>query len=228
MNSLSIKNTTEASDAAEFLAASILRELRRGKRVLWFATGGSSVRVGILVAKILSEDGGDACGNLTVTLTDERYVEPGHADSNWHELMEGGFDIPGAELIPVLGGGDMEETNKKWSGILEEEMKNADFRIGLFGIGADGHTAGILPGSPAVDAAGPSAAYSGGKFERITITPETVIKLNEAVAFVQGEPKWPIIEDLEGGDKSISEQPAQILKQIPTLTIFTDYKNNKL
>ena len=108
--------------------------------------------------------------------------------------------------------------------MLENELRAAEYKIGLFGIGADGHTAGVLPRSVAVNAMGWSVAYDAGTFERITITPKTIVKLDEAVAFAQGKEKWKVVEDLEKNDLDIHEQPAQILKKVPLLKIFTNYK----
>ena len=37
-------------------------------------------------------------------LTDERYGPVGHPDSNWSQLLQKGFDLPQAKLVPVLTG----------------------------------------------------------------------------------------------------------------------------
>jgi 6-phosphogluconolactonase/glucosamine-6-phosphate isomerase/deaminase len=96
---------------------------------------------------------------LTVTLTDERYGPVGHADSNWRQLATAGFDLPGATMLPVLKGLDMPSTVAEFAAVLKHHLSAADFALGFFGIGADGHTAGILPGSPAVAATEFAAGY---------------------------------------------------------------------
>jgi 6-phosphogluconolactonase/glucosamine-6-phosphate isomerase/deaminase len=65
--------------------------------------------------------------------------------------------------------------------------------------------------------------YDTPTFSRITITPKAIEKLDEAVVWMQGENKWNVLKDLEK-DIDIKKQPAQILKKVPLLTIFTDYK----
>ena len=57
------------------------------------------------------------------------------------------------------------------------------------------------------------------------MTPNAIVKLDEAVAWIQGEEKWPVIKGLEV-DIELERQPVQILKKIP-LTIFTDYEDKK-
>lgn len=218
---ITIKTTTEAKDAADFIAQAIIHQLELNKKVLYFVTGGSSIAVAHESSKIISKHPHQ---NLVVMMTDERYGPLDHPNSNWHQLLEKGFSLPQAKLIPILTGEDRIITNKKFNAALEHELSAAEYKIGLFGIGADGHTAGILPKSVAVNAQEWSTTYDTEKFERITITPKTIERLDEIIVFMQGEEKWSVIENLEKNNLDIFEQPAQILKKVPLLTIFTDKK----
>lgn len=218
--SLNIKTTTRVDDAAEFIVSSVLRELNNSKKVLLFLTGGSSVAVGLKIAKLLAVKD---LKNLTVTLTDERYVPVDNPNSNYFQLLQKGFTLPGAKVIPILTGDNLAVTTEKFNIALTQEFTKADYKIGLFGIGADGHTAGILPGSEAVTRAELAFGYETEKFSRITMTPRAIEKLDEAVVSVQGEDKWGTLRNLEE-EIEIAEQPAQILKKVPLLTIFTDYQ----
>ncbi len=231
MMNLKLRTTNEPEKAAEFVASSILKQLKNGKLVLFFATGGSSIYVCAKITKILKEyPDKNLMKNLTVTLTDERYGPTGHPDSNWQQLLDRGFDLPQAKLIPVLTGDNKEVTIKNFNKILNEELTIEAYKIGLFGIGKDGHTAGILPESVAVNSTDLVCGYDTPTFSRITITPKTIEKLDEIIVWAQGKDKWPVIESLatptlkEVGapTKSVGEQPAQILKKVPLLTIFTN------
>jgi len=225
-NNIHLKTTTEAGDAATFIAEAIIHHLDSGKRILWFVTGGSAIAVATKAAKILFKwQQKHSYRNLVIMLTDERYGPLNHPDSNWFQLKKSGFSLSGAKLVPILTGDSRTNTTRKFNIALEEELSKAEYKIGLFGVGADGHTAGILPKSEAMNNASElSVAYDTEKFERITVTPKTIAKLDEAVAFIQGEEKWKIVEDLMKKNLNIFEQPAQILKRVPLLTIFTDYK----
>lgn len=205
---------------ANYLAEEIGRRLHKGQRVLWLVAGGSAVSSAARASKQLVQEG-ISLERLTVTLTDERYGKPGHADSNWQQLLDAGFSLPGATLHPVLAGKDMEATATDFEEFLEGELGKVDYRMGLLGIGADGHTSGILPGSSAVQAKGLVHAYDGGDYQRITTTSAALKQLDEAVVYAVGEAKWPVLDQLET-DMSIDEQPAQILKHVPKLTICTD------
>ena len=204
----------------EYLTHVISSQLAAGKRVLWLVAGGSSVPVAVAVSKEL-KNSGVSLEKLVMTLTDERYGDVGHADSNWQQLKNKGFDLSGAIVQPVLDGKDMEATVTAFGVFLGIELDKSDYRIGLFGIGPDGHTAGILPHSPVVGATQLAAGYDAGAYRRMTMTPPAIARLDEAVAYAVGESKWPVLERLET-ELSLEEQPAQILKQISKATIFTD------
>ena len=219
--SIDVRNTNDIKVVASFLGPLIIRQLEAGKRVLWFTAGRSCTAVAASASHIIAEH---PHSNLSVTLTDERYGEVGHTNSNFQQLIDFGFSLPQAKMIPVLDGKNIKETTANFNAILKEELKKADYKIGLFGAGIDGHTAGILPGSEAVYTEELVFDYTAPDFERITITPKTIVQLNEAVVFMQGREKWKVLEDLTTKDIDIAQQPAQILKKIPTLTIFTDKK----
>jgi 6-phosphogluconolactonase/glucosamine-6-phosphate isomerase/deaminase len=202
----------------DYLASVITSHLESGEHVLWLLAGGSAIGIGVDVAHKL---GRVPDGRLTVSLTDERYGPVGHADSNWAQLMSAGFNLPGATLIPTLTGLDQPRTASKWGAELDHAFSTSDFHVGFFGIGPDGHTSGILPHTSAVEAPGTVFAYNAGSYERITTTSAFIKQLDEAVVYAIGQPKWPVLEQLEH-EESPDIQPAQILKQLPKLTVFTD------
>jgi 6-phosphogluconolactonase/glucosamine-6-phosphate isomerase/deaminase len=218
------KTTTNLDDVASFVTSSVLRQLEAGKKVLLFLTGGSSVVVGVKIADILRGlKDTNLLQNLTVTLTDERYGPIDHFNSNFFQLTEKGFSLPGAKIIPILVDEDRNITVEKFNANLNEEFIRVEYKIGLFGVGADGHTAGILPDTIAVNAKDLAFGYDTTTFSRITMTFNAIIKLDEAIVSAQGKDKWKVLEDLKT-DISLVKQPAQILKRVPLLTIFSDMK----
>jgi 6-phosphogluconolactonase/glucosamine-6-phosphate isomerase/deaminase len=220
MENINLQTTNKVEDPAGFIVNAILKQLELGKKVLFFVTGGSSVAVGIEVSKIIKDHPHQ---NLTVMLTDERYGPIGHPDSNWQQLLQKGFSLPEAKLIPVLTGDSPEITTEKFNQNLERELQGAEYKIGLFGVGKDGHTAGNLPNSISVNSENLAFGYDTPDFYRVTMTPKAIEKLDEVVVWMQGEDKWKVIEDLEEKEIDIIKQPAQILKKVPLLTIFSDY-----
>ena len=206
--------------AADYITAAVKSQLEEGKSVLWLVPGGSSIEVALIVAKNLT---GQDLSRLTMTLTDERYGEVGHADSNWKQLEDGGFALPGATMIPVLTGVSMAETVQHFGEVIRSCLSEVDYCIGFFGIGPDGHTAGMLPGSPAATATTTTAGYDAEKFLRITITKSVIARLDEAVVYAVGENKWPVVNAIND-TMSSEDWPALSLRTAGKLTIFSDYK----
>ncbi len=202
----------------KYVAEVIAAQLADRRTVLWLLSGGSAITVAVAASRHLA--GSDLDG-LTVSLIDERYGPVGHTGSNWWQLQDSGFELPGATLHPVLDGAPQADTAEAYADFLQAQFARADFRFGLFGIGSDGHTSGILPHSPAVTAPGLVASYDGGAFLRITTTPRAFAELSEAAVYAIGQDKWPVLDRLET-DLALAEQPAQALKAVSKLTIFTD------
>lgn len=142
---IKFKKIITDDQVAEYLASSIKHHLENNESVFWLVAGGSSIPVAVSASKILT---GSNLKNLSVSLTDERYGPIGHKDSNWQQLHDAGFVLSGARLLPVLEGDNLENTVLSYAGMLSSQIKNCHFSIGLFGIGLDGHTVGILPKVP--------------------------------------------------------------------------------
>lgn len=211
---------------AHFIRGAITQRLLEGQRVLWLVAGGSSVAVAIATAKLL-EEAKVSLDGLTVSLTDERYGIHGHPDSNWQQMKMAGFDLPGARLHQVLGDKTFAETVADFDKFLENELTTADYRIGLFGIGEDGHTSGILPHSAAVHAQQLVCGYTGSDYQRITTTPAAIARLDETVVYAVGKAKHHVLEGL-GTEVPLDDQPAQALKSVARCTVFNDRKGDKL
>jgi 6-phosphogluconolactonase/glucosamine-6-phosphate isomerase/deaminase len=196
-------------------------KLASSNKVLFLIAGGSAI--GLAVKLRLALD--DVASNISFTLTDERYGPAGHVDSNWKQLLSEGFKLAGTEYYEVLQDKTAQQTTAAFNDFLK--VNDAKYKIGLFGMGADGHTSGILPGSPAVDAKDFVAYYEAPDFKRITTTPAFIETLDFAYLYAMGENKHQQIERL-GESHEISEQPAQVLKRVKNLIVFNDYKGEQL
>ena len=209
---------------ADYLARKIGNLLKGGKQVLWLVPGSSAIPIVVQTSRKLK---GSDLQCLTVTLTDERYGPVSHSDSNWQQLIDAGLELPGATLVPVLSGKSRKATTEDFANLLEKYLNESDFTLGLFGMGADGHTAGFVPGSPALNSSAYATSYQGPDFERITITPKAVTRLDEVTIYATGEAKWRQLDMLEK-NLSIEEQPAQALKKVSQLRIYNDYKGEEV
>jgi 6-phosphogluconolactonase/glucosamine-6-phosphate isomerase/deaminase len=213
---MKIRQTTSVDNIAGHIVNSLERELGYGRRAVFFVSGGSTIPVAVEVRNKLKNTKG-----LSIMQVDERFGDVGHENSNWQQLLDAGLNTSGVTTIPTLAGKDFEGTRKDFEIALHQALGGNHFVIGLFGIGTDGHTAGILPHSAAVTASSLASGYEGPDYQRLTITPRAIELMDEAIVWAAGDNKKSALEALQT-DLSVDEQPAQVLKKVKSLTIYTD------
>lgn len=217
--------TSENSEKIIMYLTEVLQDkLRSGKHVLWLVPGGSAIAVAAAVSQNLQSEN---LTNLTVSLTDERYGELDHPSENWPQLLAAGFSLPGARLHRVLTGQPRDTTTAQYASFLYDAVSANDYIIGLFGMGNDGHTAGIKPNTNAIVDNILAENFTGEDHERITMTTYAISQLDETVLYAFGEDKFAQIDALLHKNIPLLEQPAQALKSVQKSTIFTDYKEPK-
>lgn len=146
---------------------------------------------------------------------DERQVPPDHPDSN-HRLVREHL----LELIPLPIGnvhrlpGELPPEQAARIGEKELRTHCPLSRAGLpvldlivLGMGADGHTASLFPGSTPPDgyaavAPVPPPTTAVPAVARLTLTPATLDAAREIVFLVQGADKHPLLDAIRAGDTS--------------------------
>lgn len=229
----------QSSDAVrESLARRIVPRLRANEPVLFIASGGSTAPVAAGVCADIAREFRDRAQALkllmSVTLADERYGAEGHPDSNWRRLLENGLDPGPFASFPIIrstaasaDGADSDA--RAFGGMLADAAARRDqgalYVVGLFGVGEDGHTAGILPGSPAAaipaDGHDYAIAYRSAIFYRITMTPAFFGHVDFAAALAAGPEKRAVIESLRS-DGSAAEQPARLIALAREYALYVD------
>lgn len=209
------------------LASKLKSALYVGPTV-WFVSGGSNIKLSVAVMDRLDHD---LTNNLTVALADERYGNYDHPDSNWFQLRGAGFDKKNAQVIEVLKPevASLDETISRYATELEAVLEDANEVVGQFGMGSDGHIAGILPDTPAADESLTSlvTGYAADPFTRITLTFSGIRRVNSAFLQAFGPEKHDQLDKLVNQDLPLSVQPAQIIKQLREAYIYNDQVEGK-
>jgi 6-phosphogluconolactonase/glucosamine-6-phosphate isomerase/deaminase len=220
---MALEWSTNEHEGIASLTDKIVGALSTGSRVLWCIPGGSNIPISVqvlnAVRKLSSEE---HLLLLTVTLTDERYGPVGHADSNWAQLLNAGFSEEGIHTIPVLRGLLVDETVEVWKAYIENAFAHTDVHIAQFGIGEDGHIAGALPRSPAISESLIVCAYESSPYTRITLSTSSIARMSVAYVFAFGASKEKTLHNLREKELPLEEQPAQVLKAIPEVHIYSD------
>ena len=196
---------------------------------LWLVPGGSNIPLAVAVMANLSAELTD---DLTIALTDERFGPYNHPDSNWFLLRQAGFDPKRAQVIETLKPNDSSDLNTviaRYNGEIDGLLDEVMMALGQFGMGADGHIAGILPDSPATNETTYSAVtgFAGTPYDRITITFSAIRRLHSAFLIAMGEDKRLQLERLINQDAPLNAQPAQIIKQVNEAYLYNDQLGGK-
>lgn len=213
----------DAVAAEQAIAKRIGAELHQNKQVLWLVSGGSNVALEVNIMNSLKSDAAGKLHNLTILPMDERYGKPGHVNSNTEFMRKSGFQPGVAEWIDVLAHDvSLEETLEYYADIAAESMANANIVIGQFGLGADGHVAGILPDSPATEEDYATViGYEWHDYTRMTLSPRALADVHVAYVPAYGDSKKEALDRLRRGKESLERLPAQILRQIPEVYVYT-------
>lgn len=207
--------------AVQALTGRLWTDLSADRRVLWLIPGGSNIDAAVSIMESLPTE---ATRRLTIMLTDERFGPVGHKDSNMQQLIDAGFAPKRASVLPVLAPGlSLAETCQQYRETFANALAKADVAIGQFGIGTDGHIAGILPGSPAASSEQLACGYETPTFTRVTLTFPALTQLSCAYAFVFGDDKHDMLETLQQQNIPLDVQPSQVLKQLPSAYVFNDH-----
>jgi 6-phosphogluconolactonase len=158
---------------------------------------------------------------------DERCVPPEHPDSNYHRAEKtfiSNVPIPEAnvhrilaELPPKEAAEAYEETLINFFNTLpdEESRHRASFDLVLLGMGEDGHTASLFPGTEPIHEANrwvsPLYVDPVGAW-RITLTPVLINRAGKVIFLVAGSGKNWILQKVLYGSYQPERYPAQIIR----------------
>jgi 6-phosphogluconolactonase len=142
---------------------------------------------------------------------DERCVPPDHADSNYRMAREALLDhvpLPPENVHRIEGEKDPEAAARAYAALLPER-----FDLALLGMGPDGHTASLFPGTPALaerEARAVAVYVERMKSWRVTLTAPVLSAAEEVIVMTVGEEKAGALAlALEGPEGAV---PIQLVK----------------
>lgn len=153
--------------------------------------------------------------------SDERLVPPDDEASNFrqaHDLLLQHVPIPSNHIYRAQGELDAHDAAadyaKKLRGLAADSTWPR-FDLILLGLGSDGHTASLFPGSHATTASEPVAAvsadYNGRPAARITFTPTLINRARTVIFLVSGKKKADAVKAVRDGPPDPAKWPAQAI-----------------
>jgi 6-phosphogluconolactonase len=212
-----------AADAVVRLAKEAVE--RRGRFVIALSGGSTPKRLYRLLAEEATLRDAVPWQGVHVCWGDERHVPPTHPDSNYRMVSEAllcHVPIPAAQIHRIAAEyADADSAAWAYERTLREvfdlgEGERPSFDLMLLGMGSDGHTASLFPGSPALAErtrlviapwVGTLAAY------RITLSLPVLTGAATTLVLIAGSEKAATLRDVLEGPHQPERFPIQGLRE---------------
>jgi 6-phosphogluconolactonase len=206
---LTVLRTTDfAAEAARFILKQARAALAERNLFRLALSGGNTPRA--VHAEMVKQGADLAWNHVQITFGDERCVPPDHADSNYRMAKESLFDhvaIPAGNVFRMRGEIDPAAAAQEY----EEKLAAVAARFGeeryvhdllILGLGEDGHTASLFPGSPALNETERNVIPATGPKpppQRITMTYPLLNAARHVAFLVTGKDKHALVEEITAG-----------------------------
>lgn len=168
---------------------------------------------------------------VEVFFVDERCVPPDHRESNHrmaHETLLSKVPIPGDNVYRMRGEVDPNEAAKEYGLMLKVkfpstgsgQVADGGLDLILLGMGEDGHTASLFPGTPAVGethhrvVANYAEKSTTGKSWRITLTAPFINRAEQVIILVTGANKAETLKRVLEDPPDPKRFPVQLISPL--------------
>ena len=214
-----------AQRAADLLASQLKLALAERDRVLLALAGGTTPAAAyrqLGQAQL-------AWNRVDVLLGDERWVGPQDSSSNarmLHETLLAQGPAREAVFHPVPTERDTPLASAEAFGETLHQLCAGDppvLDLILLGLGDDGHTASLFPGSAAAGVTDRAVAVGEGKgLERITLTAPVLSAARQVVFLVSGTGKQEALRRLLDPSESPLRTPAKLVQTLKPVVVLAD------
>jgi 6-phosphogluconolactonase len=210
--------------ADEFVKAAAEAVAKRGIFNVAFAGGSTPKALYAMLADDPAHRAKIAWDKMRVFFGDERHVPPDNSESNFRMASEALFSkgLLKSEQIARIKGEypDTEKAALEYEQVLRAyfQLKDGEypsFDLVLLGMGDEGHTLSLFPGTKALHPGGRIVVRNWvGKFytERITITAETANHANRVMFMITRADKAPALKAVLEGPYEPEQLPAQLIQ----------------
>lgn len=161
---------------------------------------------------------------------DERFVPPEHPDSNARAAREAFLDalpLPPGRVHPWPILDTPEASARRYADLLEARLgADGGVDLCLLGLGGDGHTASLFPGTGAARATGWTVVSrpASQPTPRLSLTAEAIGRSRVVAFLVAGEEKRAALEASLAGSDQVDRHPARAIAARERLLVVTDLR----
>jgi 6-phosphogluconolactonase len=211
-----------AALAAKVVAACHHAVARHGRFVIVLAGGATP----LAAYRRLAERRDLPWERFVVTWGDERVVPPDHEDRNERAAREALLDhvpVPSEQVLGWPPGDDAAAVARGHAERLRRHVGDPPrFDLVLLGLGADGHTASLFPGTGATAATGLTVSVDGPRGARVSLTAAALGNAAEVLVVVAGaEKREALARSLRGGEP-VDALPLSAIQPQGRFTVLAD------
>jgi 6-phosphogluconolactonase len=205
-----------AEAAADHIVRLAAKALAARSRFALALAGGSTPHP--MYERLAARAGAIDWARTQLLFGDERCVPAGDARSNYamvHEALLERAGVPAANVHRIRGEDDPGRAAHDYEDLLERVLGAAPLDLVLLGLGEDGHTASLFPGSPLLDEARRRVAaeyVEAAGMWRITLTPVAINAARHVAFLVSGANKAAMLQRVLEGPRAPARLPAQIVQ----------------
>ena len=207
-----------AAEAAERVVRAADEAVALAGRFSFVLAGGSTPKT--LYELLARDDFRDRIDwrNVEIYFGDERTVPPDHKDSNYgmaRAAMLSKLPIPESNVHRMRGEIDPEEAAKEYGLLLKENFADGGPDLVLLGMGDDGHTASLFPGTPALHETKHRAFANPVpqlNTTRLTMTAPFINRAREVIVTVTGANKASRLAEVLEGPRDPERLPVQLIQ----------------
>jgi 6-phosphogluconolactonase len=225
MNDYLLYTTDVAKSASELFVDTMHAAIQERGNFIVVLSGGSTP---LKMYEHLTQQKNLPWNKVLFFFGDERFVPHDHPDSNYKAAQErllGPLGIPQQNIFAWPFGATLQEAAKHYAKTITETLGVSPlFDLTFLGLGDDAHTASLFPNTGAVFHEGLTTTCkpTTAKYERLTLTVETLSKSRTVVFLVSGEGKSKALGETRGGKGEFDLYPARAIKAKENLYWLTD------
>jgi 6-phosphogluconolactonase len=207
-----------AHEAAERIVDAAERAAREGRTFSLALSGGSTPKALFELLATNLYKPRIKWPNVEVFFGDERSVPPDHADSNYRmarETLLSKVPIPGDNVYRMHGELDANDAARQYGEMLKDKFGDGGMDMILLGMGDDGHTASLFPGTAALNEMKHRAVgnyVEKLKTWRITLTAPFINRAREVLVLVSGASKAKRLAKVLEGPRDPRRLPIQLIQ----------------
>lgn len=213
-----------AEAAADYFVETAQAKIAAHGRFTVALSGGSTPKAMFALLATSPRREAVAWAQVFVFWGDERCVPPDHADSNYrmtHDALLAHVPLPPQNIFRMHGEADPTQAAQEYAAQLRQFFQTAAlprFDVVFLGMGTDGHTASLFPGTRALHADSSEIVVANfvEKLQayRLTLTAAAINQAQHIVFLVAGADKAAPLQAVREGEYLPEQYPSQLIRPV--------------